>query len=288
MENKNPTETKDNLYFVKLTIDLAFKYIFGEPKNIDLLKSLLTDITKLPIERLDDLGFMGEELHRDSLTDRKTIVDVRAVLKDKTQVEVEMQVQNFNDMGKRSLYLWSNMYSAQLKTNDPFTKLAKCICVNITDFDFTKTDTGYGRYVIKNAETNEILKGLDDLDIYFVELPKQDKVGDCRLRRWMALLSSNTWEEMENNSKGDEIMSQVYEQARTIAMNESKRIEVENPKMFLIGQNTLREQGKEEGREEERIEIALEMLKDGVDIASISKYSKFPISKIEALKERLR
>jgi len=59
-----------------LTIDLAFKYVFGEPKNnIELLKSLLTDITKLPIERLEGLGFMGEELHRDSLTDRKTIVD---------------------------------------------------------------------------------------------------------------------------------------------------------------------------------------------------------------------
>lgn len=81
---KKTNEIADNLYFIKLTIDLAFKYIFGEPKNIDLLKSLLTDIMKLPIGRLEGLGFMGEELHRDSLTDRKTIVDVRAVLTDKT------------------------------------------------------------------------------------------------------------------------------------------------------------------------------------------------------------
>ena len=114
MSKENNVETNgDNLYFIKLTIDLAFKYIFGESKNIDLLKSLLTDITKLPIERLEGLGFMGEELHRDSLTDRKTIVDVRAILTDKTQIEIEMQVQNYHDMGKRSLYIWSNMYSAQ-------------------------------------------------------------------------------------------------------------------------------------------------------------------------------
>ena len=80
-ENKINGEQDTELYFIKLTIDLAFKYIFGELKNIELLKSLLTDITKLPIEELEDLGFMGEELHRDSLTDRKTIVDVRANLK---------------------------------------------------------------------------------------------------------------------------------------------------------------------------------------------------------------
>jgi len=63
MNENNIEIIEDNLYFIKLTIDLAFKFIFGEPKNIELLKLLLIDITKLPIERLEDLGFMGEELH---------------------------------------------------------------------------------------------------------------------------------------------------------------------------------------------------------------------------------
>ena len=123
-------EPKDDLYFIKLTIDLAFKYVFGEPKNIELLKSLLKDITKLPIERLEGLGFMGEELHRDSLTDRKT---------------------------------------------------------------------------------------------------------------------------------GDDIMKQVYEQARTIAMNETKRIEIENRELFLIGQNTLEQYGREQGRLEAQKEFEIEI-----------------------------
>ena len=50
------------------------------------------------------------------------------------------------------------------------------------------------------------------LDIYFVELPKREKVGDTRLQKWMALLSSKTWEEMKRNAEGDDIMRQVYEQ----------------------------------------------------------------------------
>jgi predicted transposase/invertase (TIGR01784 family) len=255
MSENNIEATGKDLYFIKLTIDLAFKFIFGEPKNIELLKSLLTDITKLPIERLADLGFMGDELHRDSINDRKTIVDVRAILTDKTQIEIEMQVQNYHDMGKRSLYTWANMYSAQLNKKDAFIDLAKCICINIVNFDFTETDTGYGRYVIKNYETNETLKGLNDLDIYFVELPKRKKVGDTRIQKWMSLFSSKTWEEMEKNAEGDDIMAQVYEQAREIAMNETKRIEVERRELFLIGQNSLERYGFEQGKKEAQKEF---------------------------------
>ena len=51
--------------------------------------------------------------------------------------------------------------------------------------------------------------------------------------------------EMKKTAEGDDIMSQVYEQARTIAMNESKRMEVFNRELFLIGQNTLERYGHE-------------------------------------------
>jgi predicted transposase/invertase (TIGR01784 family) len=253
MMNENITgNNKDDLYFIKLTIDLAFKFVFGEPKNTELLKSLLKDITKLPIEQLSDLGFMGEELHRDSLTDRKTIVDVRAILKDKTQIEVEMQVQNHHDMDKRSLYTWSKMYSAQLKKKGKYHQLAKCICINIVNFDFTKETEGHSKYVVKNDKTNE--RRMNDFEVYFVELPKREQVGDTRLQKWMALLSSQTWDEMKRNAEGDDIMRQVYNQVREIAMNETKRIEVENRELFLIGQNTIAKYEREQGIAEGKIE----------------------------------
>gem|GEM_PF-2718687 len=277
-ENKINGAQDTELYFIKLTIDLAFKYIFGELKNIELLKSLLTDITKLPIEELEDLGFMGEELHRDSLTDRKTIVDVRAKLKDKRQIAIEMQVQNYQDMGKRSLWEWAKMYGSQLGKSEKFKDLAKCICINITAFDYTGKKSGYSRSVIKDADTNETYKGMDDLEIFFIELPKRDTVGDDRLQKWMTLLSSKSWEEMERNAKGDEIMTQVYEQAREIAQNESMRIAIHNREKFLIGQNSLKEEGREEGYleaqkefESERKDYEDEISKLKAEIARLKK-----------------
>jgi len=75
----------------------------------------------------------------------------------------------------------------------------------------------------------------------------------------MALLSSTTWKEMKRNAEGDDIMNQVYEQARTIAMNESQRIEVFNRELFLIGQNTLEQYGREQGRLEAQKEFENEI-----------------------------
>ena len=288
----------ENLYFVKLTIDLAFKFIFGELKNIDLLKALLCDITKLPIERLEGLGLMGEELHRDSLNDHKTVVDVRAILTDKTQVAIEMQVQNYHDMGKRSLYGWAKMYSSQMKKSDRYFGLAKCICINITDFDFTEEDEGHSIYVIKNLKNNKIL--MDDLEIHFIELPKREKAGDTRLQKWMTVLSSQTWNEMAEAAKGDIIMEQVYNQAKEIAMNDAMRIDLENREKWIIDQNTLkwweRTHGREEGRLEGKIEGKIEgkleakhenaqvMLKDGLDIKKIILYTGLTAEEVEKLK----
>jgi len=137
--------------------------------------------------------------------------------------------------------------------------------------------------VIKNADTNETLKGLDDLEIYFMELPKRESVENTRLQKWMALLSSNTWEEMKRNAEGDDIMRQVYEQAKEIAMNESQRIEVLNRKLYLIGENSIKQYEREQGK----IEMAKELLKYGIDVEIIARSANQSIDEIEKLKKMI-
>ena len=64
-------------------------------------------------------------------------------------------------------------------------------------------------------------------------------------------------------------------------MNESKRIEIENRELFLIGENTLKKYEREQGK----IEMAIELLKNGVSAEIIAKSSKLPIEEIKKLKE---
>jgi len=121
---------------------------------------------------------------------------------------------------------------------------------------------------------------MDDLEIHFIELPKREKVGDVRLKKWMALLSSKTWEEMARNAEGDEIMGQVYEQAREIAMNETKRIEVENREKFLIDQNTMEWYAREQGKLEGKLETAKRLIDLGIPIEQIIKATELSAEEI--------
>ena len=79
-------------------------------------------------------------------------------------------------------------------------------------------------------------------------------------------------------------MNQVYSQAREIAMNETKRIEVENRERWLIDQNSIRDYEREQGK----LEVAINAIKENLSVELISKLTGFEIKFIENLKRDSR
>ena len=184
-----------------------------------------------------------------------------------------------------------------MKKTGKYHELAQCICINITNFDFTKEDEGHSIHVVKNDKTNK--RVMHDFEIHFVELAKREKVGDIRLQKWMALFSSKSWEEMRKISEGDDIMSQVYNQAREIAMNETKRIEVENRERWIIDQNSIMHhaheegrlegklEGRLEGRLEGKLEMAAKMLLKNKPVDEIIEFTELTEEKINEIRKTL-
>jgi len=122
-------------------------------------------------------------------------------------------------------------------------------------------------YVVKNAKTNTTF--MEDFEMHFVELPKRGKVDSERLQRWMALFSSKSWREMEQVAKGDDVMQRVYAQAREIALNETKRIEVELRERWLIDQNSLQSDAFDDGELSGKLVTAKKLLELGVPIEQL-------------------
>jgi len=89
---------------------------------------------------------------------------------------------------------------------------------------------------------------------------------------------------MKRNAEGDEIMGQVHNQARQIAMNETKRIEVENRERWIIDQNSIRHYEREQGKLEGKLEDARIMLTDGLAIEKIAFYTGLSNDEILDLK----
>jgi predicted transposase/invertase (TIGR01784 family) len=200
------------------------------------------------------ITLISEFLNREHDEDYKGIIDIRAELKDGTQIQIEMQVSNQYNMDKRSLYYWSGMYYSQFEKSELYKNLRKCISINILAFDYRKTDKAYSRYVLKEYESNEILT--DMLDIRFIELPKRSDVPNVRLKKWLDLIASRSFSEMIELSKGDGQMERVAEETYRINSDIDRRVDLERREKFRRDQLSLQHEAEERGRIEGKKEIA--------------------------------
>lgn len=76
---------------LKPTNDFVFKKLFGEEKNVDILKDLIQSI--LPELKIAKVVVNKDvSLERKLITDKLGILDVMATLNDNTKINIEMQV----------------------------------------------------------------------------------------------------------------------------------------------------------------------------------------------------
>ena len=80
--------------------DFIFKKLFGETENIDNLKSFLNAVlNKDKTQELVELEIINEkELTTDNIQDKKGIIDVLAKTSDGTNINIEVQLTNQDNM----------------------------------------------------------------------------------------------------------------------------------------------------------------------------------------------
>ena len=80
--------------------DFVFKKLFGEPGSEEILGAFLSAVLKEEITGLT-IG-LDRELVSNIISDKIGIIDVKAILRDGTKVNVEIQVTNEYNIGKRT------------------------------------------------------------------------------------------------------------------------------------------------------------------------------------------
>ena len=84
---------------MRLTVDYAFKRVFGRNGNEGILKDFLESILDIEIK---DITIQNPEIPKNMRDSKIGILDVRAEINGKEIIEVEMQVQNQYNIDKRS------------------------------------------------------------------------------------------------------------------------------------------------------------------------------------------
>ncbi|WP_053956565.1 Rpn family recombination-promoting nuclease/putative transposase [Inediibacterium massiliense] len=283
----------DDNFIMSPKIDFAFKLLFGDPKNMDLLKALLIAILKVPSNEFEDLKIINNELPREFAEDKKGILDVRGKTKNGKEIDIEIQVLATKYMAERTAYYWSKMYTNQIKSGDTYDKLKKCITINIIDFECIPLDKIHTSYHIIEDETGYRLT--DVLEIHYLELPKLEnrniiKDENEAITQWMEFIDTQSREVMEMLSRKNKDIKKAYDILQVISKDEKARMAYEAREAEIHDQMTrikvAREEGIEKGRQEGKVELVKNLLLVGVDIEKIIKASGFTKEDIENIKRK--
>ncbi len=161
-------KTDDDNFIMLPVNDFSFKLLFGDIKHKHRLISLLSAMLRLPREDFTDIEIINTELHKLFEDDKKGILDIRAMLSDGKQIDIEIQILPSVYMSERTLFYWAKMYTMQVKEVDTYDTLKKCITINILDYKFLPMNKAHTVYHLTEDETKYRLT--DILEVHFCEL----------------------------------------------------------------------------------------------------------------------
>lgn len=266
--------------------DFAFKLIFGDEKNKDLLIEFLSVILKIEKLKFKNIKLINTELNREFAEDRKGILDVRAKMSDGTEIDIEIQLSHTKYMAERTLYYWSKMYTSQIKSGDSYRKLKKCITINIVDFSYTDVNKPYSKYNLTESETGHKLT--DVMEIYFLEL---EKLRDSKIEideedkvvQWMMFLEANSKEVLDMLGEKNEAIKKATSILEIMSQDEATRRAYDAREAELHDEATK----IEEAEENIKLQNAKNLLIMGVGVDIISEAIGLDVELVKKMKKDL-
>ncbi len=211
-------------HFISPKVDFVFKQLFGKEKNIELLQYLLSAILNMKEEDIKDIRIKNSEFIREHDQGKTAQFDVCATFNNKVDVDIEIQVFNWDDMMKRCLYYWSIMYYNTLKKGMEYKNLRKCISVIISDYNVTKSKKPHSIYRLIEVEDGLLYN--NDLEIHIIELKKlklkhADNKDSKDFYSIMEFLNSTSIEEAKEIVKDNLRIGDIMEKYEEISREES-------------------------------------------------------------------
>ena len=255
--------------------DYLFLKVMGEKGDEEQLLSFLNAVlNRQQANRLVSVKILQNKvLSPQILGDKSSILDVLAELEDKTKVNTEVQIRNWENMQERSLYYWSREYTRNLDAGQDYKELPKVIEINIIDFDFMATGNYHTVFRLREDIEHDLIL-TDALEIHFINMVKfrRLKETDTRnnpLHRWLTYLDKNsTAVQLQEVMKMDNAIRKAQERQRIVLNDKAARREYEMRLMALSdrtsAENSARREGLAEGLAEGLVKGEAKGLAEGL------------------------
>ncbi|EMB24189.1 Rpn family recombination-promoting nuclease/putative transposase [Treponema denticola] len=287
----------EKLFKITLRNDYAFKRVFGVEENKDILQDLLECIIDIPSENIIGLELLDKEFHKELLSEKLGILDIKLRLKDGTFVDIEIQNVWHRDFAERTLYYWSKMYNEAIKQGQDYTNLPKCITINLIGKGFNKNKRLHNKYLVLEKDTKEPLATKLEIHILNLEkakILKESQYKDDKIKRllnWLKFIETNNPEVRKMLEQESPMMRKANTTIELMEMSPrdkwlyDSRMKYEHDRASCINegyQNGL-EQGFADGSYQKALETANLMKKANCEIDFIIQMTGLSKEEIEKL-----
>ncbi len=278
--------------------DYGFKKLFGEEPNKDLLLDFLNELLKEEQGEIKNLTYLKNEHLGTTELDRKAIFDLSCENEKGEKFIVELQKTKQKFFKDRALYYSTFPIREQAKQADWIYELKAVYTIAILDFVFDedKNELGKYRYDVKLTDIKTKKIFYDKLTFVYLEMPKFNKTVDeltNRFEKWLYVIRNLNRLDRVPDKLREKIFEKLFEVAEIAKFTPDQIRSYEDSLKYYrdikASLDTKFEEGKKEGmiegRKEGMIEVALELLKQGVDIDIIIKSTGLTRKQVAGLKK---
>ncbi len=283
--------------------DYVFKRVFGE--NLTVLADLLQAVLALPVTE-HDIRVINPTFAADKKGDKLSALDVKVETRDYGVIDVEIQVENYDDLWKRFQYYTARMYVDQMRSGEDYTKLTRAISIVIADFAFFTHDSAYHhRFRLFDAQNGVEYPG--SIEINILEIPKR-RGNSTKVSHWLEFFAARTEEQFMQLVQNDPAMEQAWGVIKHLSADEQERAEAEavekarrdmvarlrsaeilgHTKGLAEGKNAGIAEGKKAGLAEGQLGIVSYMLRQGRTVDEISSLIGLPLDAVSLLVAKVK
>ncbi len=213
-------------FLMKPKIDFAFKEIMmDEQARIGFLSAIL----KLNPSEIRNTQILNTNLRKLHDNEKQGILDVRILMNDNTEIDIEIQLSILNVWADRALFYLAKMYTEQINSGDDYTIFKKCVSISILDFElFKDSPEFYSCFHIREDTRHTIYT--DKMEFHVLELPKLPKElreDSSDIELWGKFINAERKEEFDVLAEKNSYIGSAYQHLQVISQDKQKRMEYE-------------------------------------------------------------
>jgi predicted transposase/invertase (TIGR01784 family) len=209
--------------FYTASFDYVFKRIFGDKRNIHILKAFLIAALNLKEEDLDHLEIIDPHLKREFHDDKMSVLDVKVYLKSGWIIDVEVQIEINQDLRKRITFSVGKMLSEQIKRGEDYYQIERVVCIVICQGILLSEEAEYyNTYSLRNARSGNELT--DMVEINILEPAKLPEEPDGSLFNWGQFFRAKTPEELAMIAEKDPAIAEAVALVMELNEDDAERL----------------------------------------------------------------